>query len=185
MVCLCIGINFKNKKGEENMNRYQSIELLNQAVGDELQSIHQYLNFHLYCERSGYEMLANIFDQIAIVEIKHLEMLADRISVLGGKINLRLPNNVEHCNTVKAMVAISTEMETLSAKHYRRRALTMMENSDFVSQKLFEELAVQEVEHGKVFYSKTRSLNELSAIAPNYAPSLFLRKQILEKEYCL
>lgn len=167
------------------MNRYQSIELLNQAVGDELQSIHQYLNFHLYCERSGYEMLANIFDQIAIVEIKHLEMLADRISVLGGKIDLRLPNDVEHCNTVKAMVAISTEMETLSAKHYRRRALTMMENSDFVSQKLFEELAVQEVEHGKVFYSKTRSLNELSAIAPNYAPSLFLRKQILEKEYCL
>ena len=185
MVCLCIGINFKNKKGEENMNRYQSIELLNQAIGDELQSIHQYLNFHLYCEKSGYEMLANIFDQIAIVEIKHLEMLADRISVLGGKINLRLPNDVEHCNTVKAMVAISTEMETLSAKHYRRRALTMMENSDFVSQKLFEELAVQEVEHGKVFYSKTRSLNELSAIAPNYAPSLFLRKQILEKEYCL
>ena len=130
-------------------------------------------------------MLANMFDQIAIVEIKHLELLADRISFLGGKINLRLPNDVEHCNTVKAMVAISTEMETLSAKHYRRRALTMMENSDFVSQKLFEELAVQEVEHGKVFYSKTRSLNELSAIAPNYAPSLFLRKQILEKEYCL
>jgi bacterioferritin (cytochrome b1) len=76
-------------------------------------------------------------------------------------------------------------METLSANRYRRRALAMMENSDFVSQKLFDELAVQETEHSKVFYSKTRRLNDLSAIAPNIAPSHFLRKQILEKEYCL
>lgn len=167
------------------MNRHKSIDLLNQAIGDELQSIHLYLSFHLYCERSGYDMLANMFDQIAIVEIKHLEMLADRISFLGGTLNLKLPTDVQHYTTVKAMVSISTEMETLSAKRYRRRALTMMENSDFVSQKLFEELSVQEMEHGKVFYSKIRQLNDLSAIAPNIAPSQFLRKQILKKEYCV
>lgn len=167
------------------MNRDQSIILLNQSVADELQSIHQYLSFHLYCQRYGYDMLANMFDRIAIVEIKHLELLADRISFLGGKIDLRLPNNIQHCTTVKAMVAMATEMETLSGKCYRRRALDMMENSDFVSQKLFEELALQEMEHGKVFYSKIRSLNDLSATVPCIAPSQFLRKKILEKEYCL
>ena len=78
------------------MNRIHSIELLNKAVGYELQSIHQYLYFHFHFEDKGYKMLSKMFERISIVEMKHLEMLADRILFLGGDVFESLYQNIFH-----------------------------------------------------------------------------------------
>ena len=139
------------------MNRIHSIELLNKAVGDELQSINQYLYFHFHFEDRGYEMLSKLFERISIVEMKHLEMLADRILFLGGDVELRPTHGVQKINEPKMMVEIAKNMENQSARNYNEWAKMVHEDSDSdaVTKRLFEELATQEEEHYNEFEIET------------------------------
>jgi bacterioferritin len=137
------------------MNRIHSIELLNKAVGDELQSINQYLYFHFHFEDRGYEMLSKLFERISIVEMKHLEMLADRILFLGGDVELRPTHGVQKINEPKMMVEIAKNMENQSARNYNEWAKMVHEDSDAVTKRLFEELATQEEEHYNEFEIET------------------------------
>jgi bacterioferritin len=133
------------------MNRIHSIELLNKAVGDELQSINQYLYFHFHFEDRGYEMLSKLFERISIVEMKHLEMLADRILFLGGDVELRPTKGVEKVNEPQKMVEMAKNMENESARNYNEWAKMISEETDVVTKRLFEELASQEEAHYNEF----------------------------------
>ncbi|PVV05574.1 MAG: bacterioferritin, partial [gamma proteobacterium symbiont of Ctena orbiculata] len=55
----------------------KSIELLNQAVADELTAVHQYMYFHFHCDDQGIELLSALFKRTAIEEMMHIERLAD------------------------------------------------------------------------------------------------------------
>ncbi|MBV2095015.1 MAG: bacterioferritin, partial [Candidatus Thiodiazotropha sp. (ex Codakia orbicularis)] len=46
----------------------KSIELLNQAVADELTAVHQYMYFHFHCDDQGIELLSALFKRTAIEE---------------------------------------------------------------------------------------------------------------------
>ncbi len=39
----------------------KSIELLNKAVNEELDAIHQYLYFHFHCDDQNFDLLAALF----------------------------------------------------------------------------------------------------------------------------
>ncbi len=39
----------------------KSITLLNQAVGDEVTALHQYMYFHFHCDDQGFDLLADLF----------------------------------------------------------------------------------------------------------------------------
>ena len=64
----------------------KSIELLNKAVADELAAVHQYMYFHFHCDDQGYDLLAKLFKRTSIDEMQHVEVLAERILFLGGKL---------------------------------------------------------------------------------------------------
>ena len=51
------------------MDRSKSIDLLNQAVGDELQAVHQYMYFHFHLDDQGFGPLALLYKRTAIEEI--------------------------------------------------------------------------------------------------------------------
>ena len=138
------------------MNRNLSIELLNQAVGYKLQSIHQYLSFHVFCEKHGYKSLSNLFDNISIVEVKHLEILSDRIAFLGGNVKFELTHELKKLNDPRLMLSIACDMERKSAKNYEAWSLRAMADSDFVSQRLFAELSSQEREHAEEFENEIK-----------------------------
>jgi len=71
------------------MNRTHSIELLNVAVGDELQAVHQYMYFHFHLTDQGFEPLAVLFKRTAIEEMGHVEALAERILFLKGDVKMQ------------------------------------------------------------------------------------------------
>jgi bacterioferritin len=60
------------------------IDLLNTAREQELTAITQYMTHHYELEDAMYEKLGDRLKKIAIVEMKHAEMLAERILFLGG-----------------------------------------------------------------------------------------------------
>ena len=55
-----------------------------------------------------------------------------------------------------------------------------MDNSDTVSQKLFEQLAIQEMEHAEEFEIKIRRFEELSGMHIAFSPRQFCRKKEAE-----
>ena len=61
------------------------IEVLNKARGMELHAIHQYMNQHYNLDNMDYGDLAAKMKLIAIDEMRHAEMFAERIKELGGE----------------------------------------------------------------------------------------------------
>jgi bacterioferritin len=66
------------------MRHPKSIELLNKAIAEEETALHQYMYFHFVLNNMGYDVLANLFKRIAIEEMRHVEVFAERILFLGG-----------------------------------------------------------------------------------------------------
>ena len=125
----------------------KSIELLNKAIADELNALHQYMYFHFHCDDQGYDLLAGLFKRIAIEEMIHVEKLAERILFLKGEVEMNATGDVKKIHDVKKMLEMATAMETSSADDYNKWANECAANADSVSKKLFETLVEDEERH--------------------------------------
>lgn len=125
----------------------KSIELLNKAVADELYAVHQYMYFHIHCDDQGYELLANLFKRTAIDEMKHVEMLSERILFLKGDVDMNAKEPVKKVQNVKDMLQMAADMEEASARDYNLWANESAKNADSVTKKLFESLVEDEERH--------------------------------------
>jgi bacterioferritin len=65
--------------------RQKVIEVLNKARAMELHAIHQYMNQHYNLDDMDYGELAAKVKLIAIDEMRHAEMFAERVKELGGE----------------------------------------------------------------------------------------------------
>lgn len=125
----------------------KSIELLNQAVGDELAAVHQYMYFHFHCDDQSFDLLAGLFKRTAIEEMVHIEILSERILFLGGDVEMTAAMPVEKIHDVKEMLAKARKMEEESALDYNRWANECAANNDAISKQLFEGLVADEERH--------------------------------------
>ncbi len=131
--------------------RELSIELLNRAIAMEMTATHQYMYFHFRCEDYGYEPLAMLFKRIGIVEMRHIERLAERILFLGGDPKLLFDQQVQPIAEVGKMLEKSSQLELDTVNAYNEFAHRAAELSDHVTKKLFEELLVEEEAHEDQF----------------------------------
>ncbi|MCF8404808.1 MAG: bacterioferritin [Bacteroidales bacterium] len=138
----------------------KSIELLNQAVGDELAAVHQYMYFHFHCDDQGYDLLAGLFKRTAIDEMMHIENISDRILFLGGDVEMKAAFEVEKIHDVKKMLAKARKMEEESAHDYNLWANECSANADSVSKKLFEELVLDEERHFDQYDTELDNINK-------------------------
>jgi len=138
----------------------RSIELLNAAVADELQAVHQYMYFHFHCDDQGYDLLANLFKRTAIQEMVHVEKLAERILFLKGDVKMELAGEIRQVRDVRAMLEMSAEMEDTSAREYNEWANECAKNADAVSKKIFEELVSEEERHFNQFDDEMENLKK-------------------------
>jgi bacterioferritin len=134
------------------------LELLNNALKDELSAIHQYLYFHFHCDDQGLDLLANLFKRTAIEEMQHVEKLADRILFLKGDVEMETKQSVEKIKVVKDMLILASKMETESVKEYNLWANECSALADSVSRQLFESLAADEERHGDQFQKEVDNI---------------------------
>lgn len=125
----------------------KSVELLNQAVGDELSAVHQYMYWHFHCDDQGFDLLAGLFRRTAIEEMMHIEHIAERILFLKGEVEMAAGDAVRKVTDVKKMLEMAAGMEEQSAKDYNRMAVECAQNADSKSKALFEELVGDEERH--------------------------------------
>lgn len=129
------------------MSKDRSIELLNKAVADELATVHQYMYFHFHLDDAGFGPLATLFKRTAIVEMGHIEKLAERILFLKGDVEMTPGFAVAKIIDPVKVLAKAAEMETASAKSYNQWAKECGENLDAASKQLFEGLVGEEEAH--------------------------------------
>jgi bacterioferritin len=147
------------------MDKAKSIELLNQAVADELQAVHQYMYFHFHLDDQGFGPLSTMFKRTAIEEMAHVEKLAERILFLKGDVNMRSGGDVERVQDPEKMLAMAAQMEDTSAKDYNAAALACAANADSVSKQIFEQLVQDEERHYDAF---DKQLENIKRYGPSY-----------------
>lgn len=129
------------------MNKKASITLLNRAVADELQAVHQYLYFHFHLEDQGLGPLAALFRSTAIEEMGHVARLSERILFLKGDVDLKAAGPVERIKDPLAMLEKAKKMEDGSIADYNRSALDAAKNADSGTKQVFESLVADEERH--------------------------------------
>ena len=140
------------------MDRSKSIELLNQAIADELSAIHQYMYFHFRLDDLGYAPLASLLKQTAIEEMLHAERIAERILFLGGEVEMTVGRAVDRIHDAKAMVAKAKSLEAEAIEMYNGFAIEAANLADSGSKKLFESLVDDEERHYDQFDQQTEHI---------------------------
>jgi bacterioferritin len=129
------------------MEKAKSIHLLNKAVADELQAVHQYMYFHFHLDDQGFKPLSQLFKRIAIQEMGHVEVLAERILFLKGDVEMVPAGPVEKILEPEAILVKVMAMEEDGVRTYNQAALECGANADSVTKQLFERLVGDEEGH--------------------------------------
>jgi bacterioferritin len=143
----------------------KSVKLLNEAVGDELAAVHQYMYWHFHCDDQGFDLLANLYKRTAIEEMIHIEKIAERILFLKGDVEMEASQPVQKVTDVQKMLEMAAGMEEQSAKDYNRMANECSQNADSQSKQLFEELVADEERHYDQYDTE---LDNLSRFGKDY-----------------
>ena len=147
------------------MNRAESIQLLNKAVADELQAVHQYMYFHFHLTDQGFGPLAMLLKQTAIQEMGHVELLADRILFLKGDVEMVAAGPVEKIVEPEAILVKAMAMEEDGIRSYNQAALKCGAKADSASKQLFERLVTDEERHFDQFEKQS---DNIKRFGPSY-----------------
>jgi bacterioferritin len=127
------------------------IEVLNKARAMELLAIHQYMNQHYNLDNMDYGELAGKVKLIAIDEMRHAEMFAERIKELDGEPVTEHGAKVQKGQKVQAMFSFDAKLEDDTIDVYNQFAAVCRENGDSQSMKLFETIINDEQIHYNYF----------------------------------
>ena len=147
------------------MDSKKSVDLLNQAVAGELQAVHQYMYWHFHLDDQGFPPLASLLRRIAIMEMGHIEMLAERILFLKGEVEMVAAGPVEKITDPEAILTKASEMEQSAITMYNQFALECAQLADASSKQLFESLVSDEESHYDQFDTQ---LDNISRFGPSY-----------------
>ncbi len=134
------------------MSSKELIELLNQAIARELQVSIQYMWQHVQWRGVRGFAVSDELRKIAITEMKHAEMIAERLNYLGG-IPTTQPAPINVGKTLKEMIEQDMKDEENAIKLYKQIIQKARELGDITTATLFEKILADEEEHHDFFTS--------------------------------
>ncbi|UCG14310.1 MAG: bacterioferritin, partial [Deltaproteobacteria bacterium] len=117
----------------------------------ELHAIHQYMNQHYNLDDMDYGELAAKVKLIAIDEMRHAEMFAERVKELGGEPVTGHDETVVKGQKVEAIFPFDAALEDDTIDLYNQFLLVCRDNGDSVSMKMFEDVINEEQIHYNYF----------------------------------
>ena len=150
-------------KKDKMERREKVIDVLNKARAMELLAISQYMNQHYNLDDMDYGELAGKVKLIAIDEMRHAEMFAERIKELGGEPVSEPDGKVSKGQKVDEAFSFDANLEDHTIDTYNQFLLVCRENGDSVSMKLFEEIIDEEQAHYNYFDNVNEHISDLGA----------------------
>jgi bacterioferritin len=129
-------------KGDEKV-----IQLLNKVLGNELIAINQYFLHAKMYKDWGMTNLADHEYHESIDEMKHADMLVDRILFLEGMPNLQDLGALRIGENTKEMLECDLALENDAVPDLREGIIYAEQIGDFVSRDLFKSILHSEEEH--------------------------------------
>ena len=123
------------------------IDFLNEALKNELTAINQYWLHYRLLDHWGVRKLADFERQESIDEMKHADMLSERILFLDGLPNFQLLGRLRIGESVEEVLKADLALE-MEALPLLRDAIEHSESvRDYVSRDLFRRILDSEEEH--------------------------------------
>ncbi len=148
-------------KDSKEQRREKIVELLNKARSMELLAITQYMNQHYNLDNQDLGDMAAKVKLIAIDEMRHAEMFADRIKELAGEPTSDPAGKVQKGQKVEVMFSFDAGLEDNTIDTYNQFLMACRENGDSISVKLFETIIDEENVHFTYFDNVKEHIEKL------------------------
>jgi bacterioferritin len=129
-------------KGDPRVN-----ELLNEALKNELTAINQYWLHYRMLDHWGVQKLADYERHESIDEMKHADMLSERILFLDGLPNFQLLGRLRIGENVEEVLRADLALEMEALGQLREAVQHCEAVRDYVSRDLFANILQNEEEH--------------------------------------
>jgi len=123
------------------------LEVLNKARAMELTAITQYMNQHYNLDSMDYGEMAANMKLIAIDEMRHAEMFAERIKELGGEPATAGDGKVTKGQDVRKIFPFDANLEDVTIDAYNQFLQVCRECGDNISTTLFQTIIDEEQIH--------------------------------------
>ena len=123
------------------------IQLLNEALKNELTAVNQYWLHYRMLDNWGVKKLAEFERHESIDEMKHADMVADRILFLEGLPNFQLLGRLRVGETVEEVLKSDLALEMEAVAQLKGAIAYCEEAKDYVSRDLFTKILESEEEH--------------------------------------
>lgn len=141
-----------------NSSQRVSIGLLNDAVGKEIASSLQYIYFHVHFEDARYRYLSELMHRVAIAEMRHIELFAERILFLGGDVEMNPSFRTRPLVEPLEMLRLAMQLEQNTVASYNEAVRIACEQKDAATRALFERAVAEEERHLDAFRAELQHL---------------------------
>lgn len=131
------------------IDREKVIGILNAARSMELRAISQYMAHHYQLDYANLPTLAKAVKEVAIMEMRHAEMLAERIRDLNG-VPVTVPDGSVQDMDIMSGFQADAELENETQSKYQEYVNTLAP-LDAVSEQLLKKIMMQEEGHLQFF----------------------------------
>lgn len=128
------------------------LDLLNEAIAREIQVSIQYMWQHVQWKGVKAFAIRDELKKIAITEMKHAEVIAERLFYLGGTPTTK-PKEIVVGKTLREMIEQDAKDEENAIRLYKEIIEKARKENDVTTAKLFEEILKDEEEHHDFFTS--------------------------------
>ena len=126
------------------------LEMLNKAISMELQVSIQYMWQHVLWQGPKHFAVKDEFKEVAIAEMKHAEMIAERLAYLGGSPTVK-PAPITVGESLKEMCEIDMKAEEGAIKFYKGIIELARKEKDYTTANMFIKILSDEEEHHDTF----------------------------------
>src|SRR5689334_341232 len=137
------------------------IAALNEALKEELTAINQYFLHAEMCENWHYNKLGEYIKKQSIDEMKHAEVLIERILFLDGTPNMTELLQLTIGKNVKEQLESDLKLEIAAVAMYNRAVQVSRDEGDNASRELFDRLLRDEEEHVDWLEAQLYQIQEL------------------------
>jgi bacterioferritin len=123
------------------------IETLNDLLAEELTAISQYMVHSEMCDQWGYQSLHSAIEKQARDEMRHAEMLIQRVLFLEGAPTLSKLNAIHVGKTVEEMVANDEDAEQHAVDGYNAAIRQAIELKDHGTREMLDRILKDEEAH--------------------------------------
>ncbi|GIW06638.1 MAG: bacterioferritin [Dehalococcoidia bacterium] len=151
------------------------IDILNEALTNELTAVNQYVVHASMCENWGFDLLHRRLRSLSIDEMRDTEAIIKHILFREGVPNMQRLNPVRVGQNVEEILRLGLETELGAIATLRSGIAICSEAEDYATRTMFEEMIREEEEHVDWFETQLEAIRIIGLEA-------YLSRQLYEND---